>query len=360
MALVKFLIALGLIISFFLGQLLRLNFISFSIPIIDIFIVLLALVNLFDHFLKHQFKPKNIYFLYFIIFSWFSLFINLIFHHYPIIKPIFYLIRLTSLLSFFIYPLDLSQKIQKFFFLSIIANIVFGLVQYFIWPNFTYFNSLNWDPHLYRLISTYFDPTFTGLIYLFFLIFLYFQKKYWLMWFPYLALALTYSRSTFLSLIIASLFVSFKTKKSKIFFISLFLVSLTIFLLPRQPGEGTKLERTSSIKAKIENYQEGFRTFLISPIIGNGYNNLFYVRKITVPDSHANSGFDSSLLTILCTTGLIGLFFFGVGSINLFRSSSQLFQTLLITLFIHSLFANSALYPWTLIFLVFIKTKYHK
>jgi hypothetical protein len=357
MAFIKFLTALGLITVFFFGQLLRINLASFSIPIIDIFIVLLAAINFFDHLLILKHQPKNTYFLYFILFAWFSFFINLIFFHYPFLKPIFYLIRLTSLLSFFIYPPSFSKyskNIQYYFVLSIIANIIFGLIQYFVWPNFTYFNSLNWDPHLYRLVSTFFDPTFTGLIYLFFLIYLYFQKKYWLIWLPYLGLALTYSRSSFLALVIASFFVSLKTKKPLIFITGLLLVCTTIFILPRQPGEGTKLERTSSIKAKIENYQEGIHTFLTSPVIGHGYNNLMYVRKINIPDSHANSGFDSSLLTILCTTGLIGLALFLIGSSNLFRHSSLLFQTLLIALFIHSLFANSLLYPWVLVFLILI------
>ena len=174
------------------------------------------------------------------------------------------------------------------------------------------------------------------------------------MWLPYIALSLTYSRSSLLSLFIASIFIGSKFKKTLITVFTGILILITILVLPRQPGEGTKLERTSSIKAKIENYQEGFKTFLTSPIIGHGYNNLMYVRKINIPESHSNSGFDSSLLTILCTTGLIGLTLFLIGSLNLFRHSSLLFQTLLIVLLTHSLFANSLLYPWTLIFLVLI------
>ena len=170
----------------------------------------------------------------------------------------------------------------------------------------------------------------------------------------YLALALTYSRSTFLSLFIASVFVGLKIKNKFIPIITGILILITILILPRHPGEGTNLERNASIKAKITNYQEGFKTFLTSPLIGHGYNNLLYVRKIDIPESHSNSGFDSSLLTILACTGLIGLILFLAGCANLFQSSSLLFQTLLAALFVHSLFANSLLYPWTLVFLILI------
>ncbi|MCX5658087.1 MAG: O-antigen ligase family protein [Candidatus Omnitrophica bacterium] len=166
-----------------------------------------------------------------------------------------------------------------------------------------------------------------------------------------MGLALTYSRSSLLAFIIVFSFIALKKKNLKIFLISLLIFISTIIVLPRMPGEGTKLERTSSIKAKIINYKNGIKLFATSPIIGVGYNNLPTLR----PDknSHANSGFDSSLLTIAVTTGIIGLFFFiKIFTINL-SSSSLYWQSLLLVCFIHSLFANSLLYPWILFFLIF-------
>ena len=203
MAFIQFLITVGLITAFFFGQIFRLNIHNISIAPIDIFIVLFALTNLINHFLNHHLKTVHRYFLYFLIFTWISFFINFFFFKYPLIIPLLYLIRLTCLISLFIYPPALgkyTKYIKEYFVLSIIANIIFGLIQYFIWPDFTVFSSLNWDPHLYRLVSTFFDPTFTGLIYSFFLIFLYFQKpsraRILLMAITYLGLALTYSRSS--------------------------------------------------------------------------------------------------------------------------------------------------------------------
>jgi len=311
-------------------------------PIIDIAIGILAFTN----FVKNR-KIANKYFVYFLIYT-------LITARFFSIISFFYFLRLTSLLSFFIFPPKFSERFKSFFKIIILANIIFGLIQYFVWPNFTYFSAYNWDPHLFRLVSTFFDPTFTGLIFLMFIVTLFVQNYsiYYLI-IPYIALALTYSRSSLLSFIIAFAYISKKQKNKKIFFISSIILICTLFVLPRLEGEGSKLERTSSIKAKIENYRQAIVLYKKSPIIGFGYNNLPYVRDYLKPNSHANGGFDGSLMTILTTTGIIGLILFCLGLKQYFLSSDLLHKTLLITILIHSLFSNSLLYPWTLLFLIF-------
>jgi hypothetical protein len=358
MALVTPIIYLSTIIVFFFGQLLRIEIKSISFPVIDIFIALIFCLNIFNKIKNKDFKVKNKYLLYFLVFAWFTFFFNYFRYNFDLIKPILYLFRLTFLLSFFIFPPKIDEKIKKFFYLAIFSNIIFGLIQYFFWPNFTYFNSLNWDPHLYRLISTFFDPTFTALIYLFLIIIAFLDKKFPLrkivLVISYLALALTYSRSTYLSFFIAFTFIAYQKKSLRIFILSSLLIFSTILLLPRLEGEGTKLERTSSISAKIENYQEGFRLFRLSPVIGHGYNNLFYVRQIKNENSHANSGFDGSLMTILTTTGLVGLTIFILGLKKIFISGNLKTKAILISLLFHSLFANSLFYPWILLSFLFI------
>ena len=344
------------VFSFFIGQIYRINLFNLSFPLIDISIILLFLFNLYSHFKTKNFKIKNKYFLYFLIFAWISLLINLFRFQINSLTPFFYLIRLSCLLSFFILPFNIENKFKNIFYLSIIANIIFGFIQYFFWPNFTYFDALNWDPHLYRLVSTFFDPTFTGLIFLFFIIKTFLNKKtpyrIPLLIISYIAMALTYSRSTYLSFLIAFIYIAKHYKKINIFLISLFIMSLTIIVLPRQPGEGTKLERTSSITAKIQNYQEALITFKKSPIIGIGYNNISFVRDKKITNSHANSGFDGSLATIFVSTGIIGGILFLLGIKDLFINSSILQKTMIISILFHSIFANSLLYPWVLISLV--------
>jgi len=344
--------------SFFIGQIFRINLFGFNFPLIDIAIIVFSFYNFLIYFKQHQLKIKNKFLGYFLIYSWLILGITLFKFQISSFKPIFYLIRLTCLLSFFIFPPTINQKFKKLFYLSILANIIFGLIQYFIWPDFTYFDIANWDPHLYRLVSTYFDPTFTGLIYLIFLIKVFLDKKIpyrrLILVMAYIALALTYSRSTLLSLVFTFGYISWKNKKISIFLSTLLLILLTIFLLPRQPGEGTKLERTSSIKAKIENYQEGLNLFKQHPVLGIGYNNIPFFKKTTNQFSHANGGFDSSLLTIFISTGIIGGTLFMIGLKKVFIKSNLTIQSCLIGIFIHSLFANSLLYPWTLLALAFI------
>ena len=351
MALIQTTILIFTFFSFFIGQIFRLNFLNISFPLIDIAIILLAIVNFSQHVKQKNLKPINKYFLYFLIFSWIFLLISLYKYQIYSLKPVFYLIRLTCLLSLLIFPIKIKDKLKNIFILFVIANIIFGLTQYFIWPDFTYFDVSNWDPHLYRLVSTYFDPTFTALIYLFLIIKLFLEKDFkyrrLLLVLSYFAIALTYSRSTYLSFLVAFAFIAFSQKKIKVFLGGLLVVLFTIILLPRQPGEGTKLERTSSIFAKIENYQEGLNLFSKAPLIGHGYNNLSFVRNYQ--NSHAASGFDGSLLTILTTTGIIGFSIFILGINTFFGQSSLLKKTMLVSLLVHSLFANSLLYPWVLL-----------
>ncbi len=346
-------------IAFFFGQLARIDIKGISFPIVDIFIFTLALISIIKQIKDKKLVIHNNFFFYFIIFAWINLILIFFIYNLGSIKSIFYLLRLTSLLSFIIFPPKLDEKTKKIFHLIIFTNIIFGLIQYFFWPNFTYFNSLNWDPHLYRLVSTFFDPTFTALIYLFFIITVFLNKKIpyrpFLLTVSYIALALTYSRATFLAFLLAFTFIAIKKKKIKIFILALILFSLTLLILPRKEGEGTKLERTSSITAKIENYKQAFNLFKQSPIIGFGYNNISLVRTdIKDLNSHANNGFDGSLMTILVTTGILGIVLFTAGLIKLFIKSDLKIQTILIALVFHSLFANSLLYPFVFLCFIFI------
>ena len=356
-------ITLITIIVFFFGQLARIKLFSISFPLIDICLIVLIATNLYKNISKNKLLIKNKFFLYFLITTYISYIFNLIFNYKFSLKSCFYLIRLSVLLSFFIFPVNKSikNKKSKFFFkLILIANIIFGLIQYFLWPNSTNFKSLNWDPHLNRLISTFLDPTFTGLVYLFvfFSIFLNSSKnnlqKKILLPLSYIAIALTYSRSTLLSFLSIFAYISIKRKDIKIFIISSLLVLTTIVVLPHTEGEGTKLLRNSTILAKIQNYKEGIKVFIKKPILGHGYNNLYQARVINDPNSHANFGFDSSLLTILNTTGIIGLFFFILAIKKEFQNKNQLKKILLLSTIIHSLFANSLLYPWILFSISFL------
>jgi len=347
MATLSRLIFYPLLILFFLGKL---------FPFIDIFIVLLAITNLFS---QKNFKIKNKYLL---IFALIAIISNLLYFN---IIAWLYLLRLLSLLSLLIFPPQFDHFQHKFLNIILFSNIIFGFIQYFTWPDFTIMSSQNWDPHLYRLVSTYFDPTFTGLIFLFILVYFYFYSSTFLSaqlsilgyLFIYIAIALTYSRSTFLTFIIVFSYISYIKKNKKIFIYSLIIFLSTLIILPRMPGEGTKLERTSSFYAKIANYQQGLKIFINHPITGIGYNNIPLLNHQNT-QSHANSGFDGSLLTIAITTGILGLTLLILGVNYEFKNASLFYQSLLLAIFIHSLFANSLFYPYTFLLLSIFKSIY--
>ena len=352
------------VIVFPFGQLFRLQFLGVNFPLFDLAILLLAFSN-FLLFYKQKKTISHPYLLFFLFFNIISLTINYFAYKYFSISSLLYFIRLAALFSLLIFNTQIFQYplFQKIFNLSILSTIIFGLIQYIFWPNFTYFDSLNWDPHLYRLVGTFFDPTFTGLIFLFFIINLYFSRlnlltKYPLLVITYLAMALTYSRSTLLAFFITFSFIFLKNKSFKKIFYIFLLCLLTLLLLPRKEGEGTKLERTSSIRAKIENYQKGISHFKKSPIFGVGYNNISLSRSDQNPLSHANNGYDSSLLTLLVSTGLFGFVIFLMATKPILKNANLYQKSLIISLFTHSLFANSLLYPWILFYLITqIKTR---
>jgi hypothetical protein len=173
-------------------------------------------------------------------------------------------------------------------------------------------------------------------------------------------MALTYSRSTLLSFILVFGYISIIKKNIKIFLIALLIVISTILILPRMPGEGTKLERDSSILAKIENYKQGLVIFFKNPIIGIGYNNIPQLNYKNNLSSHSNSGFDGSLLTIAVTTGIIGLAFLLLGLHYEFIHGNLFYQSLLLAILIHSLFANSLFYPYTFLLFALLKPKTQK
>lgn len=360
MAFVSSLVLYLIASSFTFGQLFRLSVYNIDFPLIDILIVILVIINISQHFKSKTLKSAHHPWTYFLLLSWVLLSINLWFRQLPPLIPLLYLIRLSGLLSLLIWPpiIPARPHFNQFLKLALVSNLIFGLIQYLFWPDFTYFSSLNWDPHLYRLVSTFFDPTFTALIYLLFILNLYFSKKklslarFLLLFLVYLAFSLTYSRSAYLSFIVTFAYVSYVKKNRTIFFISLILITTSVFLLPRLPGEGTKLERTSSIKAKIINYQQGVQLFVQSPVIGYGYNTLGMIRSNISPNSHANYGFDSSLLTILVTNGIFGLILFIAGMFRYWHHHDLYHKAMLVAVLCHSLFSNSLLYPWILLFII--------
>lgn len=344
-------------LTFVFGQLARLSLLGFSFPLVDPLIIFLTISTTIN-----QRRSLNFHHPWwkFIAYSWVILLLQLAINRFPIFPSALYLLRFTCLLILLINPPKIPAKNHRFLDLCLISSLIFGLIQYLLWPNLTYFDSFDWDPHLNRLVGSLLDPTFTAIIFLLFLLRLCLSTSksafsYLLITTTYIALSLTYSRSTFLSLSTASIFLSFYFRQIRIFFLTTTLILLTLVILPQKEGEGSRLNRTSTITAKIENYHQGINLFSQSPILGLGYNTIGFHRPQISPTSHAKWGLDGSLLNIAIGNGVIGLYFFLSGLLFYFKQSSLLAKTMLLSLLVHSLFANSLLFPWPLLYFSLVK-----
>jgi len=281
-----------------------------------------------------------------------------------------YLLRFALYVGIFWVVFTSCQKegknLEKWLnFLIIVGTTsgIFTLFQYFFLPDVRFLECLSWDPHYYRAIGAFLDPSFLGIILVLTLILIayqIFQNKN--IWFglpgviTYSALAFTYSRSSFLAFIITAGIFSYFKKAPKIFLSAVLLLLVTIFLLPRPGGEGVKLERQSTITARIINWQQAFLIFRDHPLFGVGFNSYRYAQSkygFLEEDerlvSHAGAGADSSFLFVLATTGILGFLAYLWLWVKILNVNNLLISASGIALIVHSFFSNSLFYPWVLL-----------
>ena len=250
---------------------------------------------------------------------------------------------------------------------------------------------LQYDPHFYRAVGTFLDPGFTGIILLLTLIVIVYNgscfkngscrafspvrhprfvagarreplyashpfclsKLSIIIHYPlsillYLALALTYSRASWLAFLVGMSVLAFYKKSWKIFLAAAGVLVLTWFLIPQPTGEGGKSTRTYTIQARFQNYQQAVKIFNEKPILGVGFNTLRYYQK-NQPENQAGAGLDNSWLFVLATTGILGL----ASYLWLWFKALDKFKNPLIVssfsaLFIHAFFVNSLFYSWVM------------
>ena len=246
--------------------------------------------------------------------------------------------------------------------------------QLFLYPNLRNLSYLGWDPHQYRIFSTFLDPNFTGII-LVLTLFLGFellrQNKHTNMLlhrFVFLALGLafiallfTYSRGSYIAFLFGVfVWLMFKRKVKLFLLIGALFISL-LFFLPKPDGEGVNLLRTISVEARWKNNLEAINLWRTSPLIGVGFNTLRFVRTEAFGETQARSGagFHNSWLYLLAATGILGLMSYSmiwqkiiINKIKgkLFSEKNTLFLASLTAVAVHSLFDNSLFYPAVMYF----------
>ncbi len=307
----------------------------------------------------------------FISASVFSLLFSLtIFKSLDVFVGVLYLLRMISystiIASVWYIAKDKSSKSTLFNSLIAVSIItaIFGWIQYFWIPDLTDLKYIGWDDHLFRLVGTFLDPAFTGIIVVLGFLatitkFLYSKDKNLIVILILLALtiAFTYSRASYVALFAGVFTIALIRKYKNLIVWSAIIFLILIPLLPRPAGEGVRLERLSSVFSRFEDYKGTMAIFKKQPVFGVGFNNLCAARLKYLGEgvlsSHACSGSDSSLLFVAATTGVVGLLIFLYMSYHVIRSTSDsvygdTLKSSAAALFVNSLFVNSLFYPWVM------------
>lgn len=232
---------------------------------------------------------------------------------------------------------------------------IFGLFQYFLYPDLRNLSYLGWDPHKLRAFGTFLDPNFLGIILVLTIILIVFRGKINFIniinfIIVYITLALTYSRASYLAYLIGIGVISLIRKTPRLFWAALIIGLMTILMLPKIEGEGGKLERQYTINSRILNWQQSLSIFKDYPFFGVGFNSYRYAQKdygfLKEEGSHAGAGADSSLLFVLATTGIVGITAYGYLIYKIYKNhKNYMIWASLTAVIIHSFFNNTLFYP---------------
>ncbi len=338
------------LVLFPFGQLFKIGFVN----LFDVAVLLLAVITLL---LRPKFPNWYKYFVYFLISCLFGLFVN---HSLFTIPSALYLIRLWSYSMVAIYVFNFYKSKNLYTIYNILLSVsvfsaIFGWLQYLLWPDLTSLKYLGWDDHLLRMVGTFLDPTYLGLILVLGSIIALHKKYYFAFLFLIFSIAFTYSRSSYLALFAVFIIDFIQNKNIKKFVICNLVFVILLLVIPKGVGEGTNLARTVSGNNKIVNYVETIEIFNVSPVFGVGFNNICAARQKYLGDvnteSHACNGSDSSILFLLATTGVVGLIMFVYMVYRIWymeppqHTTYNILHTGFVVVLIHSLFANSMFYP---------------
>jgi len=311
-------------------------------------------ISIFFLFIKYRFEPvkkgwkkfRPIFIFIFILFTsilfdWqkFNLFQNIV--------GLLYLFRLILYFMYFFYIKNYLSTIKNGLLLIAILTIISTLIQYFLYPDLRNLIYQGWDPHLYRTFGVFFDTSISAAIFgVFFLtINLPIIKIIYL-----LLVALSFSRSIYLGLSLTLIYLFIQQKRFKHIFLFLLIFTSLISIIPKPSGEGVNLSRLYSIESRIVDYREGIELWKNKPIFGYGYNRIRYIKNSN--SVHSGAAFSSIFITILVSSGILGLLSF-IWALWSLRKINRIAPRLLLFLCIISLFDNILLHPFIL-FLFFI------
>ncbi len=363
------------------GQLVQIPFYGFDIPLLDVTVGVAVLLGLY-HVVRTGPWGKIIKARVFQMFVLLmgvlllSLLINIAGHPSGemAVAGLFWCRLLMYGLMVFIFWAEGDIKFSVLGWLGLFLTVaVVGFLQLGFVPDFELYEYLGWDPHQFRLLSTFLDPNLVG-------IFLGLGAGLGLL--AYLrtrenrigtglatliilaAVFLTFSRSALLAVVVISGILAFVLQK-KLFVIGLGLLVVLVLVSPRMQERLSGIWQIDiTVQHRLESWDEGLRIFKDHPLLGVGYNTLMFSRAdyVDSPEQlqyRSASGFDSSLLTVAATSGILGLIawlgFVGVALASVWRRAftrgaergvfSLLFIASTASIFFSSFFVNAWLYP---------------
>lgn len=359
-----------LVIAFPLGEIARITINEIALTLVDIGVALVILTwfVLKKKFPKSKLSRSILIFIGVLILSLILNFGRLSLTEFSI--SFLYLLRWVFYTALYFVVLDLAKcknLIKNWMVIGGLIIVIGGFIQYFLYPDLRNLYYLGWDEHLYRLFSSFLDPNFAGTFFVLYFLFildnLLIKKENLVLkciaLATLIAIVLTFSRSTYIMLVIGIItFLILKGKHilgliiSTIFILSVFLTS--IFVLK---SEGTNLLRTASGEARIDSINKAITIIKDYPIFGVGFNSYRYAqRDYGFVDEqkmliHSAAGTDNSFLFILATSGIVGFAAFIYLWFKIFSIKNSLVLASSVALFVNSFFINSLFYPFIMLWM---------
>lgn len=210
-----------------------------------------------------------------------------------------------------------------------------------------------------RLIGTFLDPPFIGLIVVFGLIisivkFIRTKNKWMLILtsFFLVTLAFTYSRGSYLALIAGVAVMGIYAKKIKVILAIVLGLVLLVIILPTSRNLNLNIFRISSITDRLNDYTKTVSIIKSSPLFGVGYDNICLAKaKIDGGVNffyHDCSGSNSSLLYVMATTGIVGFISYIYLLIKTlkFTNYDMLYASIFAAFLVSGFFNNTMFYSW--------------
>lgn len=374
------LISLILTLAIIAGQLIKVPQINGGgVTLIDLTVLIITFIGLTK--LKFKLKKPPLFItgaLVFTIVAIFSLALTpLKLQPSQFLISFFYTVRFTAyaLLGWVIYSgafPKVQKNIPQILIFSGIGLAILGLLQLIFLPDLGFLAKNGWDPHYYRTASTFLDPNFLGGFLVLTLILISSQSYkprilFILFGLVYIALLTTFSRGSYLAFLVSFLSLAFLKKSFKFGLITtvLFLGLLLGFNIYQISVAGPRgIDRAQSAELRLNTWQQGGALFQQHPILGVGFNAYRYaldqygLANEEFLSSRGSSTNDSSLLFILATTGILGLFSFLFFLISMMTGNKFNFPIVagISGLIAQSFFANTLFYPFNLAWIILISS----